>query len=103
MALKQGNTYELICVTKDKINIDEVAKVIFQFNDIEKVYTTEIGETSDVIYEDGKFIVPLSQKETLDLKKSVEYEMAIKFTDNSVKRSEVKTTNSLYTIIKKVI
>lgn len=103
MALKQGNTYELICVTKDKINIEEVAKVIFQFNDIEKVYTTEIGETSDVTYEDGKFIIPLSQEETLNLKKSVEYEMAIKFTDDSVKRSEVKTTNSLYTIIKKVI
>ena len=103
MALKQGNTYELICVTKDKINIEEVSKVIFQFNDIEKVYTTEIGETSDVTYEDGKFIVPLSQEETLSLKKTVEYEMAIKFTDDNVKRSEVKTTNSLYTIIKKVI
>jgi len=103
MALKQGNTYELICDLKDKIDIEGVAKAIFQFNDIEKVYTTEIGETSEVRYENGKFIVPLSQEETLSLKKSVEYEMAIKFVDGNVKRSEVKTTNSLYTIIKKVI
>ena len=103
MALKQGNTYELICNLKDKINIEDVAKAIFQFNDIEKVYTTEIGETSEVRYEDGKFIIPLSQEETLSLKKSVEYEMAIKFTDGTRKGSEVKTTNSLYTIIKKVI
>lgn len=100
MAFKRGNTYELKAIIKD-IDIEDIAKVVFQFNDIEKTY--EIGESGDVTYEDGVFTISLSQAETLEFNSSVKYEVAIRFTNGQVKRSEVKSDNLKETIIEKEI
>jgi hypothetical protein len=102
MTIKQGNTYQLKGTIKG-VEVSEIQKIVFKFNDLKKIYTTEIGETSDVTYEDGVFTIPLSQAETLELKGDVKYEIAVKFNDNQVKRSVVNSTGSLYTIIEEVI
>lgn len=103
MNFKQGNTYNLKIPVKmngEPLDIDEVSKVVFKFNDIQK----EFG-TGDVSYdsEENYFVVNFSQEDTLKLKKEVKYEVAIKFKDDSVKRSIVKTTSTLYTIIEEEI
>ena len=102
MTIKQGNTYQLKGTIKG-VEVSEIKKIVFKFNDLKKIYTTGIGEESEVIYEDGVFTIPLSQEETLELKGDVKYEIAVKFNDNQVKRSVVNSTGSLYTIIEEVI
>lgn len=102
MVFKKGNTYELK-VQIDNIDIEEITKIVFKFNDIEKTYIAN-GESEGVTYQGNNiFIINLSQAETLSLSNEVEYEVAIKFNDNSVKRSVVYTTSSLKTIIQEVI
>lgn len=102
MDFKQGNTYKLYGKIED-VNIDIISKVVFKFNDIKKTYLAD--GTGDVTYSDGIFTVYLSQEDTLSLKSSpkVKYEVAVKFTDNQVKRSQVYYTNSLETIIEEEI
>ena len=102
MTIKQGNTYQLKGTIKG-VEVSEIKKIVFKFNDLKKIYTTEIGEESEVTYEDGVFTIPLSQEETLELKGDVKYEIAVKFNDNQVKRSVVNSTGSLYTIIEEII
>lgn len=102
MVFKKGNTYELQ-VKISNIDIEEISKIVFKFNSIEKTYVRD-SQNEDVIYQsDETFIIYLSQEETLSLSSEVEYEVAIKFNDNSVKRSPVYTTSSLRTIIQEVI
>ena len=98
--LKQGNTY-ILKATINNVDIEDISKVIFKFNNIEKEYNTQ--STGDVTYDDGNFIINLSQAETLTLDNTVYYEVAVKFTDNSVKRSNVKKTSTLNTIIEREI
>ena len=102
MVFKKGNTYELKAQINN-VDIEDIAKIVFKFNNIKKTYIS--GETSeDVVYqEDGTFIIYLSQQETLSLSNEVEYEVAIKFNDDSVKRSLVYKTSNLETIIQEVI
>ena len=98
MDFKQGNTYILSGRIED-VNIEDIAKVVFKFNDIEKKYMSD--GSGDVSYSEGIFEIRLSQADTLSLKKDkVAYEVAVKFTDNEVKKSPVYYTNSLKTIIK---
>lgn len=103
MLLKQGNTYKLSCTISD-IDIEDIAKIVFKFNEIKKVYLPN-SEQSDVTYSEGVFTVPLSQQDTLKLieNEKVEYEVAVKFTDEQVKRSRVEETRSLKTIIEEAI
>ena len=98
MILKKGNTYQLKGKIKG-LDISEISKIVFQFNNVEKVY----GEGGEVTYQDEIFTIPLSQEETLSLENEVEYEVAVKFNDNQVKRSVVKKTSALYTIIEEAI
>ena len=101
MDFKRGNTYRLYG-TIENVDISVISKVVFKFNTIEKTYLSD--GTGDVIYDSGKFIVELSQEETLSLTDTrVKYEVAVKFTDNQVKRSPVYNTNSLETIIEEEI
>jgi hypothetical protein len=100
MALKQGNTYKLKATIND-VEISDITKIVFKFNNIEKTYNST--GTSDVELEGGTFIVNLSQEETLQLEGSVSYEIAVKFTNGDVKRSKVKHTQSLETIIDRAI
>ena len=102
MIFKKGNTYELHATIKN-INIQNITKIVFKFNNIEKTYISGETNTEVAYQEDGTFIVYLSQQETLSLSNTVEYEVAIKFNNNTVKRSPIYTTSSLKTIIQEII
>lgn len=102
MDFKQGNTYKLLGHIEN-VNIDDIDKVVFKFNDIVKTYQSD--GTGDVQYSDDIFTINLSQQETLSLnnESQVKYEVAVKFKDAQVKRSQVYYTNSLETIIQEAI
>ena len=99
MVFKQGNTYKLkATIDTDLSTID---KIVFQFNEVQKTYLSD--EESDVTLENGVFIVPLTQGDTLDLDSEVNAEVAVKFQDGSVKRSRVIENLALDTIIEEEI
>lgn len=103
MQLKKGNTYELSVPVKSagqKIDITDVQKVVFQFNDIKKTYPSE-----DVEYDSEAevFKVYLTQQDTLALKGVVLWEVGVKYNDNTVQRTPIYKEVSLETIIKEVI
>ena len=100
MSLKQGNTYKLKAVISN-IDITEISKIVFKFNDIEKEYKSD--GSGDVTYADDTFTILFSQEETLDFPETVYYEVAVKFNDDSVKRSNVQKTSVFKTIIERVI
>lgn len=100
MILKQGNTYKLIAIIKD-VDISTIEQIIFKFNDIEKEYKSD--GTGDVELDVDKFIISLSQFDTLQLTNTVSYEVAVKFTNGEVKRSQTESTGSLETIIDRVV
>lgn len=100
MLLKRGNTYKLNA-TINNVDIEDIEKIVFKFNNIEKTYNST--GTSDVELEDNKFIISITQEETLQLEGSVSYEIAVKFISGEVKRSKVKHTQSLDTIIERAI
>lgn len=102
MLFKEGNTYQLQVKIND-IDIQTIAKIVFAFNEVKKTWTAGGQNTQVELQEDGTFVVYLTQQDTLKLKNEVSYEVAIKFTDNSVKRSKVCKTSSLYTIIEEAI
>lgn len=100
MSLKQGNTYRLKAII-DNVDIDDISKIVFKFNDVEKTY--ESDGSGDVTYADGTFTIFFSQEDTLSFNEEVLYEVAVKFNDDSVKRSNVEKTYAFKTIIERVI
>lgn len=101
MVFKQGNTYQLkATIDTDLSTID---KIVFQFNDVKKTYLS--NGTGEVTLNEGVFIVPLTQEDTLTLGEcqNVNAEVAVKFQDSSVKRSRVIENLILDTIIEEVI
>lgn len=101
MKIKQGNTYMLNAQIKD-IDMSEVQKIVVKFDEIEKTY--EAGVEGDItIDEEGIITIYLSQEDTLQLESDVRYEIAVKFNDGQVERSNIKKIGSLSTLIKKVI
>ena len=101
MEIKQGNTYMLNAQIKD-IDMSEVAKIVVKFEEIEKTY--EPGVEGDItIEEDGIITIYLSQEDTLQLEDDVRYEIAVKFNDGQVEKSNIKKIGALSTLIKKVI
>lgn len=76
--------------------------MVVKFNEIEKTYEPTI-EGDITIDEEGTITIYLSQEDTLQLQSNVEYEIAVKFNDDHVERSDIKIMPSLRTIIKKVI
>lgn len=101
MVFKQGNTYELPVNIKNT-DLSTIQKIVFKFNDIEKEYDAD-DENSEVREVDGQLILPFSQEETLSLCENVAYEVAVRFKSGKVKKSLVKYTQTLITIIKEVI
>ena len=55
MTIKQGNTYQLKGTIKG-VEVSEIKKIVFKFNDLKKIYTTEISEESEL------FCVPSSPR-----------------------------------------
>lgn len=100
MSLKQGNTYKLKAVINN-VDINDISKIVFKFNDVEKEYNSD--GSGDVTYADGTFTILFSQEDTLDFSEIVYYEVAVKFNDESVKRSNIQKTSALKTIIERVI
>ena len=99
MVFKQGNTYNLkATIDTDLSTID---KIVFQFNKVQKVYKSD--GTGNVTLDNGIFIVPLSQEDTLNLNPEVNAEVAVKFQDGSVKRSRVMDNLALDTIIEEIV
>lgn len=87
MIFQEGNTYILeipLTLGGDYININDISKVEFMFNNIRKTY----GEDEDVTYDTNEkcFKVPLSQEETFSLQSNhtMRYQARVKFTDDSI-------------------
>lgn len=99
MVFKQGNTYQLKATID--VNLSTIDKIIFQFNNVQKQYLSD--EEGDVRLENGVFIIPLTQEDTLSLGEMVDCEVAVKFQDGSVKRSRIIEKIALDTIIEEVI
>lgn len=100
MNLKQGNTYKLKAIINN-INIEDISEIVFKFNEIEKIYKSD--GSGDVTYDSDTFTIFFSQEDTLDFSEIVYYEVAVKFNDESVKRSNIQKTSVLKTIIERVI
>lgn len=107
MLFQEGNTYLLeipLTVAGDYIDIENVSKVEFMFNDIRKVYD---GVSEDVTYNTSKkqFEVKLSQNDTFSLKNKlpIKYQARVKFNDNSVKSTIVYESYMLESISKEVL
>lgn len=99
MTLKQGNTYQLkATIDTDLSRID---KIVFQFDSVKKQYLSD--GTGEVQLDNGIFLVPLTQEDTLSLDELVNCEVAVKFQDGSVKRSRVIENLALDTIIEEVL
>jgi hypothetical protein len=99
MVFKQGNTYKLKATIDAELST--IDKIVFQFNDVQKSYLSD--GTGNVTLENGVFIVPLTQEDTLTLDPEVNAEVAVKFQDGSVKRSRVIENLALDTIIEEEI
>ena len=83
--LRRGNTYSL-SFKLGNVEIDDVEKAEFTIGTIKKVYPTNVE------YEDGKFIVELSQQDTFSLKTviPVPIQARVKFTDGHVSATDIK-------------
>lgn len=103
MIFKKGNTYCLnVFVKRDaqNVNIDDIEKVVFEFNDVQKIYPSD-----DVKYDNNTkcFVVNFSQKDTLMLDGNIDWEVAVRYTNGTVERTLINKTYSYETIIKEEI
>ena len=98
MNLNKGNTYNLYATID---NLDNIEKIVFAFNNIKKIYLAD--GTGDVEKVGDKLLIKLSQEETLGFDFLVEYQVAVKYKNDEVVRSYVKSTNALRTIIEEAI
>ena len=79
--IKQGDAYYVpITVTKDgeALDLSEVELVEFILGNLRKVYP------GDVLYDDGKFLFPVTQEETFVMQNSVAYDVRVKFNSGVV-------------------
>lgn len=100
MNLMQGNTYRLPIKLKmcgRYLSADEVLRVEFTLGKVVKHYPEE------VTYEDGRFILPLSQEDTFALGGLTKYQVRVLFADGSVKSSKVLKDNVSIAISKEVL
>ena len=100
MNLMQGNTYRLPIKLKmcgRYLSADEVLRVEFTIGEVVKHFPEE------VTYEDGRFILPLSQEETFSLGGMTRYQVRALFFDGSVKSSQVLVTNVKRSISEEVL
>lgn len=86
MILYQGNTYNIPCSLTIKgvaITDDNVKKVEFAIGNVIKTYPDTMS------YENGKFIIPLTQEDTFSLEGQVNCQIRVMFNDGSVKCGEL--------------
>lgn len=86
--MKSGATY-FVVVRTDIDNIKKVNRVIFTLKGVKTLTKRYPG---DVTFEDGTFLIPLYQQDTIDLSgehgKQVEVEGQVDFADKSVAKTE---------------
>lgn len=89
--MKQGATYFVVCTLKEVTDLTKLDKIIFTFEGTDKKQVQKVYPT-DVKYDNGSFLIPLHQDDTLTLKGLVKLEAQINFKDKSVAKSEIANT-----------
>ena len=100
MKLMQGNTYSLPIKLKmcgSHITDKDVSRIEFTFGRVVKHYP------EGVVYEDGRFIVSLTQEDTFALAGKVKYQARVLFEDSAVKSSRVCEGDVFVSISKAVL
>ena len=89
-----------ITLTKDglPINVEEVEMVEISFDDLIKKYPS-----SDVSYENGRFLVHLTQEETQQFDDAVSVQVRVKFNNGDVPLSKIKTMPVRQSLSKEVL
>lgn len=102
MELIQGCTYIFNITISDNdgniVNINDIEKGEFIFGDIVKLYPS-----GDVVFEENKFKVKLSQEDTLSFKSSIYCQFRLKYKDGQVKSSVPKILKDIIESISKTI
>ena len=87
--MRKGNTYELRVMLSDSdgasLDLQYVDQVEFIFGTIRKVYPDDVKAEPD----SGDFLVLLSQEDTFELDRVVDYQARVKFVDGSVAATEI--------------
>lgn len=98
MAILQGSSYRLPVVIRNPkgevITADMVEKASFTFADITKLY----GDGGDVYFEDGVWVVPLSEEETFALRGVIKWQARFLFIDGTVDGTVPKSEDVLCSI-----
>lgn len=91
MELRQGNTYSLkvnLKVDGQPIDYTNVDTIELTFGAIKKTYC---GEEINVV--DDMLIVDFTQEDTMSLNETVEYQIRIKYKNESVISTDINTAN----------
>lgn len=85
--IMQGDSYYLsfnITVNNEEIDLSTINSIQFVVGDLIKYYNND--DTGEVTYNDETktFLFPLSQQETFNITGTVESQIRIKFTDNTI-------------------
>ena len=100
MKLRQGNTYVVPFELKyhgNTLTNEEISKIEFTLGNLVKMYP------EDIKYEDGKFVLELSQEDTFSLNGNEKFQVRTLFPDGSVKCTEQYTGQILYSLSKAVL
>lgn len=101
MNLMQGNTYRMpikLIMRGVALSPEDVSLIEFTLGKIVKRYPDEI------FYENGSFVLPLSQKETFILDGVIQYQARVLFADGeTVKSTRVMKGNVRASISKEVL
>lgn len=81
------------------INLTNISKIFFDFENITKVYD---GSEEEVIYEDGIFKILLKQKDTLQFKDYIKMQVSVLYNDDTLLKSQISYINIFDAIIKEV-
>lgn len=84
--MKQGNEFWYGIKIKDEngyIDIEEVNKIVFNFNELQKTYT-EVSIDVKYESENNLFKIYLTQEETLLLKDNVKIDARVKFKNDEI-------------------
>lgn len=92
MLLQQGNTYQLpvnIKIDNERLTGEDVSHVEITFDSNGSLITKNYPE--EVTFQNGAFIVPLSQEDTFALQGICRYQVRVLFPDGEVRGSGIKT------------
>ena len=89
----QYEQYYIETTLEDKdgkpLDINEIEKIVFQFENVKKTYLTDGTSTDNIIYEDGVFRIYLTQDETGSFEDNIAYQTAVKFNNGDIRRTKV--------------